>query len=61
MKFLALHTCICVSMFFSLFRSDLGIGDEVMDSLAPFIVLKGQDINVSIFCFVSFTFFRFLS
>lgn len=30
------------------FRSDLAIGEEVMDSLAPFIVLKGQDINVSL-------------
>lgn len=26
-------------------KSDLAIGEEVMDSLAPFIVLKGQDIN----------------
>ena len=30
-----------------IFRSELNVGDEVLDSVAPFIVFRAQDPDVS--------------
>ena len=34
-------------MFYICFRSDLSDGEDITDSLAPFIVLKGHDTEVN--------------
>ena len=30
------------------FRSELKVGDEILDSLAPFIVFRGQNLTVCV-------------